>query len=108
MSFLKKLTSLFPSPMLGDERGYWIYARCNRCKEVLKARIDLYNDLSIDYDDPKMGFYSRKVLMGTSRCFQQIEVNLKFNEKRKLTDSQVSGGQLITNEEYEQSAPKAA
>jgi hypothetical protein len=101
MSFFKKIASLFPSPTLGDERGYWIYARCNRCKEVLKARIDLYNDLSIDYDDPKNGYYSRKVLMGTARCFQQIEVSLHFDEKRKLNDSQVVGGQLISKEEFE-------
>jgi len=102
MSFLKKLASLFPSPTLGDERSYWIYARCNRCKEVLKARIDLYNDLSIDYDAPQTAYYCRKVLMGTSRCFQQIEVSLKFDEKRRVIDSQVTGGQLITKEEYEQ------
>jgi hypothetical protein len=102
MSFFKKLVSLFPSPVLGDERAYWIYARCNRCKEVLKARVDLYNDLSTDYDDPHLGFYCRKVLMGTSRCFQQIEVNLQFNEKRRLIDSQATGGQLISKEEFEQ------
>ena len=101
MSFLKKLTSLFPSPALGDERSYWIYARCNRCNEVLKARIDLYNDLSLDYDDSKNGFYCRKVIMGTSRCFQQIEVSLHFDQKRKLNDSQVVGGQLISKEEFE-------
>ena len=101
MSIFKKIISLFPSPTLGDERSYWIYARCNRCKEVLKARVDLYNDLSVDYDDPKMGFYCRKVLMGTSRCFQQIEVSLHFDQKRKLTDSQVSGGQLISKDEFE-------
>ena len=66
-----------------------------------RARVDLYNDLSTDYDDPHLGFYCRKVLMGTSRCFQQIEVNLKFDEKRKLTESQVTGGQLISRGEFE-------
>ena len=35
MSFFKKLVSLFPSPVLGDERAYWIYARCNRCKRFV-------------------------------------------------------------------------
>jgi hypothetical protein len=106
MSFLKKFSSMFSSPTLGDQRSYWIYARCNRCKEVIRARVDLYNDLSIDYDDDLLSYSSRKVLIGTSRCFQQIEVNLKFDEKRKLTGSQVSGGQLISRDEYEQNTPR--
>ena len=96
---------MFSSPTRSNERAYWIHARCNRCKEVVQGRVDLYNDLSIDYDAPQMAYYCRKVLMGTSRCFQQIEVSLKFDQNRKLTDSQVSGGQLISQEEYEQSAP---
>ncbi len=108
MSFLKKISSMFSSPTRSDERAYWIYARCNRCKEVLRARVDLYNDLSLDYDAPQAAYICRKVLMGTSRCFQQIEVSLKFDQNRKLTDSQVSGGQLISQEEYEQYAPNAA
>ena len=102
MSFLKKITSKFSSPVLGDERSYWIYARCQRCKEVIRARVDLYNDLSMDYDAEHMNYYCRKVLIGTSRCFQQIDVSLNFDEKRRLTDSQVTGGKLVSREEYEQ------
>ena len=108
MSFFKRISSLFSSPARSDERSYWIYARCNRCKEVLRARVDLYNDLSLDYDAPQAAYFCRKVLMGTSRCFQQIEVSLKFDQNRKLSDSHVSGGQLISQEEYEQYAPNAA
>jgi hypothetical protein len=107
MSFLKKISSMFSSPARSDERAYWIYARCNRCKEVLKARVDLYNDLSIDYDGDQMSYYCRKVLMGTSRCFQQIEVSLKFDQNRRLVNSQVVGGQLISREEYKQAVPEA-
>lgn len=105
MSFLKKISSIFSSPAPSDERAYWIYVRCNRCKEVVKGRVDLYNDLSSDYDGDQMSYFCRKVLMGTSRCFQQIEVSLKFDQNRRLIDSQVAGGQLISNEEFEQSSP---
>ena len=108
MSFFKKISSMFSSPARSDQRAYWIYARCNRCKEVVRGRVDLYNDLSIDYDADQPSYYCRKVLMGTSRCFQQIEVSLKFDQNRRLTDSQITGGQLITQEEYEQSAAKLA
>ena len=105
MSFLKKISGLFSSPARSDERAYWIYARCKRCKEVVRGRVDLYNDLSIDYDAAQMSYYCRKVLMGTSRCFQQIEVSLKFDQNRKLTDSQVTGGQLVSREEFEHQSP---
>jgi hypothetical protein len=41
--------------------------------------------------------------MGEQRCFQQIEVNLKFDNKYRIVDKQISGGQFISREEYEQS-----
>ena len=85
--------------------AYWIYVRCNRCKEVLRARVDLYNDLSLDYDAPQAAYFCRKVLMGTSRRFQQIEVTLKIRPEPEAYRQPVTGGQLITREEYEQYAP---
>jgi hypothetical protein len=101
MSFFKKLSSIFSSPARTDDRAYWIYARCNRCKEVVSARVDLYNDLSTVYDGDHISYFCRKVLMGTGHCFQQIEVELKFDQNRHLIDSHITGGQLISKEEFD-------
>ena len=100
MSFLKKLSNLFSSTGRPDDRSFWIYARCNRCGEKVRARVDLNNDLSINYENGKTTYFSRKVLIGEKRCFDKIEVLLTFDQNRVLIDQQISGGQLISEEQF--------
>jgi hypothetical protein len=35
-------------------------------------------------------------LVGNNRCFQQIEVELKFNSSRQILEQQVTGGQFVS------------
>jgi hypothetical protein len=85
-----------------DPHTYWIYAQCRRCGEPLKARINLMNDPSESDDDAT--WVVRKLLSGagTNRCFQTVEVTLKFDaQKQNVIESEAVGGKLITKEEYE-------
>ncbi|MEJ5197951.1 MAG: hypothetical protein WHX53_03420 [Anaerolineae bacterium] len=85
-----------------DPHSYWIYARCQRCGEPLKARINLMNDLSEAEDGE--GWIVRKGLVGSgaNRCFQTVEVTLRFDSrKQNVLESEVVGGKLLTAEEYE-------
>jgi hypothetical protein len=104
MGFLKKISSLFSSSGSDDPNTAWIYVQCNRCGEKLRSRISTRSELSPEFgnSDDARSFYCRKVLMGEQRCFQQIEVNLKFDNKYRIVDKQISGGQFISREEYEQ------
>jgi len=100
MSFLKKLSKLFSGGAQGDQGALWIYARCKRCGEGLRARVDLYNELSLEYEGEEAFYVCRKVLMGEGRCFQQVEVYLKFDEGRALVDQEISGGAFILEEDF--------
>jgi hypothetical protein len=94
------LKNLFKSP--SAERDYWFYVQCDHCKEIIKARVDLYSHLSIQYpggNQPNT-YYCRKVIIGGKRCYKQIEVELTFDLSRKLTDSQIKGGKFVTKEQY--------
>jgi hypothetical protein len=42
-----------------------------------------------------IGYTCRKVLMGSGRCFQQIEVELTFNANRGITNTEISGGRFV-------------
>ncbi|MGD8843800.1 MAG: hypothetical protein PVJ83_10035, partial [Gammaproteobacteria bacterium] len=99
MDLLKKIGSLFSG---GDRQRtpvHWVYVRCNRCGEKIAARINLYNDLSLDYVDGKRLYYCRKVLVGQEKlCFQRVEIHLKFDERRNPIDREISGGVFITEE----------
>ncbi|HUE98196.1 MAG TPA: hypothetical protein VMN99_03015 [Anaerolineales bacterium] len=93
MGFLKKL---FGGVTSKPEKRYYVFnVKCNRCGEILEGRVDLDNDLSLDYEDNSV-YFGRKVLIGSSLCFQQIEVELKFNSSRQLLEQQVTGGQFTT------------
>jgi hypothetical protein len=85
-----------------EANGYWIYARCRRCGEPLKARIDMRNEPSQNEEGDT--WVVRKGLMGSGarRCFQTVDVTLTFDSsKQRVIDQDVTGGELISEEEYE-------
>lgn len=98
MSFFKRLTSLFtPSTTSVNRTLDSLQVRCSRCGEVISAPLDLRNDLSADYDEATGAttYVCRKVLMGRQRCFQSIEVTLRFDEARHLLNRDITGGQFV-------------
>ena len=101
MSFLKKLGSLFSAPDRGN-RNLWLYVKCGKCGEILKGRVDLYNDLSVQYEDSgrQSSYFCRKVFMGSNRCYQPIEVELSFDKNRQLSDEEIRGGKIVSEEEF--------
>ena len=93
MGFLK---NLFGGGSARSEKRYYTFqVKCNRCGEILEGRVDLDNDLSIEYEDDQTVYFVRKGLIGNNRCFQQIEVELKFDSSRQLLEQHVNGGQFI-------------
>lgn len=98
MNFLKSLTSLFSGSSRGPSGVFYpITAQCNRCGELVHGQINLNNDLSIEYAEngEPTGYTCRKVLMGSGRCFQQIDITLTFNANRVLTDQEITGGKFV-------------
>ena len=95
MSVFKKIGSLFSSSSPRDRSGYWITVKCNRCGEVIRARIDLYNEPSLEYRDHQQVYFCRKVLIGEQRCFQPVEITLTFDERHNLIDRQITGGTFV-------------
>jgi hypothetical protein len=63
--------------------------------------VDLRNDLSIDYSDTGAiaGYFCRKVLMGSGRCYQQIEVELRFGPDHRLASQEARGGKFVPVDE---------
>ena len=98
MGILKGLSSLFSSPGKADSDALWVAVKCKRCGEVTRARVDLRNDLSIEYDEAggMPTYFCRKVLMSEGgHCFQRMEVALTFDANRKLVNREVSGGEFV-------------
>jgi hypothetical protein len=95
MGFLDKLRSAFAGAAAPAESGrnYWFYVRCAACGETLRGRVDMRNELSIRED--AAGFFVRKTLIGSKRCYRPIEVTLYFDENRRPAERQIRGGEFI-------------
>ena len=93
MGFLKKLFGGVAAQ--SEKRYYTFHVKCNRCGEVIEGRVDLDNDLSLEYEGDSTVYFVRKGLVGDNRCFQQIEVEMKFTATRELIEQQVQGGTFV-------------
>jgi hypothetical protein len=97
MSLLKKFLKLFALPSPVAANMMIVTVRCSKCSEVIQTRINLSNDLSVEYGDVEADtrYTCRKVLVGEARCYQPVEVILTFDQNRKLIDRKVKGGTFV-------------
>jgi hypothetical protein len=81
---------------------YWVYARCEKCGEPLRARVDLRNDLSAQFGERREEtiYFCRKVIVGSGKCYNQVEVRLTFDARRNPVKREIEGGAFITEEEH--------
>jgi hypothetical protein len=93
MNLLQKLFGSSPSAS-PQNRNYTFAVKCLRCKEIIEGHVDLNNDLSVEYEESGDVYYARKTLMGENRCFQRMEVELKFTPSRELLERHVTGGEF--------------
>ena len=100
MGIIKRIRELFQSST-GDSRAYWIYVKCHHCGEFLANRIDLFNQLSIQYGDGgEITYFCRKVIIGSKGCYRPIEIEFTFDKNKSVIDRQIKGGEFVTEDEY--------
>ncbi|MFW6136110.1 MAG: hypothetical protein ACOC7N_04740 [Chloroflexota bacterium] len=85
-----------------DEDVYTAYVRCARCGEAIAVRVDLRHELTPQYGEGEAAYYVRKGVIGSgeNRCFQTIDVELYFDERKRLVSREIAGGQFITEEAF--------
>jgi hypothetical protein len=96
MAFLRKLFG-GGGRSSADRDGMYIFIRPKMCKEVVRVRVNLLNDLSA-LDEG--GYFVRKMVSAT-RCPFQAEVELTFDKSRNLIQSAVTNGEWLEASDYE-------
>ena len=95
MSLLDRLRKLFePQPAL-EARSHWVHVRCRRCGEIIAVRVDLQNDLSMDYEGGAYVTHKTVVGDGKNRCFQRLELDMRFDSRKQLISQEVTGGEIV-------------
>jgi hypothetical protein len=104
MNFFKRIANLFRGAPASNNRMLTVYLLSRRCNEPLAGQVDLLNELSQTDEDSTGAYYARKVFRtsGRNRCFDQVEVELWFNQSKQVVEHQVSGGRWLEPAEYEQ------
>jgi len=89
----------------GDPNGLWFYFRCNKCGEAVRVRAHRFNDLNREEGGPGPLVWRKDVM--DNKCFQLIRAEIWLGNDYDVVSSEVSGGKLVSEEEYEQAkAPK--
>jgi len=104
MSFFKRLANLFGGRSGGRPGGgrlLTLYVLSRRCNEPIMGTVDLFNEVS-QSEDSAYSYYTRKVLhtSGERRCFDQVEVELWFNQNKEVAHHDVTGGRWLDADEY--------
>lgn len=99
MGIFTRLRRLFQP---NKDRNLWFFVRCNVCKEIIKGRIDLINNLSLhsEENNDQGAYYCRKVMIGSKGCYRPIEVEYFFDVNRKVIDRRITGGDFATEQDY--------
>ena len=95
MNFLKKLFS--GGGGQSADRGMYFYVQPKACKEILQIRVDPLNELSRTDDGD--GFYVRKLVSG-HRCPFQAEVEIYFDKNRKVANTNVTNGNMVSEADW--------
>ncbi len=86
------------------DTGLYFYVKLQRGGEVVQLRLDPQYELVPDYDEG--GYITRKSVVGPM-TFQRAEATFRFDENRQLQTWDISGGDLVSQEEWDAQQQKA-
>lgn len=97
------LRRLFGAGEAPSDGAIHLYVRCNHCGAPVHVRVDPGNDLSIEYGDAAVatGYRLHKEIMD-SRCFRLMRAEVLYDQARRETSRQITGGVFLSKAEYDQ------
>ena len=100
MDFLKKLFGGGSRGASGSDRGKYFYVQPQGCDEVVRIRVDMNNEPSLDDDNST--YFVRKFVQGTTyKCNKRAELYMTFDASRRVQKTEVTDGKLVTEADYD-------
>lgn len=94
---------LFGGNTQSAAREQYLYVQCQRCHTVLAVRIDLYNDVSAEYDDASgQEYYILRKDIVDARCFQRMHAEIQYDQYRREQKRSLHGGTFVDVATYQQ------
>lgn len=107
---LKSALGLGGGPAGGVDRGLYVYVQCNRCKDVVRVRINVANEVSelgeeSDEGDTELrasgARYAVRKGVVDSKCFRPMTLMMHFDGRRRELDRGVEGGTIVDEAAWE-------
>ena len=99
MGLFKKLRNLLTGGGTSDGAKH-IYVQCDKCGAKLDIRVNRQYDLVPDYDGDAAYVLHKEML--DDKCFTLMHAQIQFDRQLNIIESDIEGGHLITQEEFEQ------
>ena len=96
MGFLKRLFGGGEKEYV-DKQGIYFYVRCDNCGTITKVRADKQHDLN--YGDSSSYEWHKTIV--DNKCFRRIQTVVYLDQHYNITNSEISGGEYVTEAEYE-------
>jgi hypothetical protein len=93
----EKIRNLFAGLGQADSTGIYFYVKCGKCGTPVKIRVDRRHDLLRDYE--RGGYVLHKEVMDGT-CFQLFNFTVHFDDRYRIVDREIEGGEFITEDEY--------
>lgn len=88
------------------DRGLYWYVRCNRCKDVVRVRVNMANEVSELSDEPDEdgseiaptnpnARYAINKGVVDSKCFRPMRLTILFDGRKREIESGVQGGEVV-------------
>jgi xanthine/CO dehydrogenase XdhC/CoxF family maturation factor len=97
MDFLRRL---FSGGTPADDALH-LYIKCGKCGAPVHVRVNLQHDLVADYGDTEAEGYQLIKEVMDDRCFRLMRVEMSFDARRNEESRTITGGEFISQEEYE-------
>jgi len=104
---MQLLRRLFGAGEAPSDGAIHLYVRCSHCGAPVHVRAEPGNDLSIEYGVAvATGYRLHKEIMD-SRCFRLMRAEVLYDQARRETSRQITGGAFISKAEYDQLTTQA-
>ena len=112
MDTLKSILGLGGGADASADRGLYRYVRCNRCKDVVRVRINMANEVSELSDEPEedsgeiaatnpAARYAVSKGVVDSKCFRPMRLTILFDGRKQELESSVQGGEVVDEAGWE-------
>lgn len=78
-----------------------IYLKDKKCGEKIKVLVRKSYDIQTVYEDSHNAEYRLSKVVICNNCYNKINLQLDFDRGYNIINSQIDGGELITEEEFD-------